>query len=181
MTGALIVKMSASSKPPEGLIEAARQGDRAAICSLLAITQPDIRRYARMNCAVDNVDDAVQDVLWLLYRRIGTLKVITSFSAWLFEIVRRECLRLARRAMGYAPIEDISDDLGFAHRPALELQLDLASAIQSLPDHYRDVILSRDVEELTVNEIAKSLGVSREAAKARLHRARAMIREYLKD
>jgi RNA polymerase sigma factor (sigma-70 family) len=124
MTGALISKMSASCKTPEGLIEAARHGDRAAIFSLLAVTQPDIRRYARTNCAVDNVDDAVQDVLLLLYRRIGTLKVITSFSAWLFEIVRRECLRLARRTMGHAPIEDISDDLGFAHRPALDLQLD---------------------------------------------------------
>jgi RNA polymerase sigma-70 factor (ECF subfamily) len=181
MIGVITPKMSAGSKASDGLIEAARQGDRAAICSLLAAAQPDIRRYARMNCAVDNVDDAVQDVLWLLYRRIGTLKVITSFSAWLFEIVRRECLRLARRTLGYVPIENMADDVRFAHRPALELQLDLASAIQSLPDHYRDVILLRDVEELTVNEITKSLGISREAVKARLHRARAMIREYLKD
>jgi RNA polymerase sigma factor (sigma-70 family) len=181
MIGAITPKMSGRSRAFVGLIEAARQGDRAATCSLLAATQPDIRRYARMNCAVGNVDDAVQDVLWLLYRRIGTLKVITSFSAWLFEIVRRECLRLARRTLGYAPIENMADDLAFAHRPALDLQLDLASAIQSLPDHYRDVILLRDVEELTVNEIAKSLCISREAVKARLHRARAMIRDYLKD
>jgi DNA-directed RNA polymerase specialized sigma24 family protein len=43
------------------------------------------------------------------------------------------------------------------------------------------VILLRDVEELTVNEITKSLCISREAVKARLHRAGAMIREYLKD
>ncbi|MBU6379405.1 MAG: sigma-70 family RNA polymerase sigma factor [Gammaproteobacteria bacterium] len=96
------------------MIAAAQQGDQAAIRSLLAATQPDIRRYARMNCAADHVDDAVQDVLWLLYRRIGTLRTVTSFSAWLFQVVRRECQRLARRALGLKqPIEEIENDLAF--------------------------------------------------------------------
>jgi RNA polymerase sigma-70 factor (ECF subfamily) len=60
-----------------------------------------------------------------------------------------------------------------------EPRLDLANAIQSLPPNYRDVILLRDVEELTIDEIAQSVGASREAVKARLNRARIMLREYL--
>jgi RNA polymerase sigma-70 factor (ECF subfamily) len=63
--------------------------------------------------------------------------------------------------------------------PVNELRLDLANAIQSLPPNYRDVILLRDVEELTIDEIAQSVGASREAVKARLNRARIMLREYL--
>ena len=52
-------------------------------------------------------------------------------------------------------------------------------AIQSLPDHYREVILLRDIEELSIDEIASVLGLTRESVKARIHRARFMIREYL--
>ncbi|MGH6709094.1 MAG: sigma factor-like helix-turn-helix DNA-binding protein [Bradyrhizobium sp.] len=52
-------------------------------------------------------------------------------------------------------------------------------AIQSLPDHYREVILLRDIEEFSIDEIAGVLDLSRESVKARIHRARIMIREYL--
>lgn len=166
---------------PLALIEAAQQGERLAIDRLLALSQPDIRRYARMNCKVDDIDDAVQDAMWLVYRRIGALRVVTSFSAWLFEIVRRECQRAARRALRMQPVETLENDVAFATWPTEDLRLDLASAIQSLPDHYRTIVLMRDIEELTINEIAASTSLTREAVKARLNRARTMIREYLKD
>ena len=60
-----------------------------------------------------------------------------------------------------------------------ELRLDLTNAIQSLPEHYRQIVLLRDVDELTIDEIAQSLSLSREAVKGRLHLARGLIREYL--
>ena len=66
-----------------------------------------------------------------------------------------------------------------ASRPELDLRLDLADAIQSLPEHYRVIVLMRDVEELTISEIAASLQITRETVKARLHRARKLIREYI--
>ena len=56
-----------------------------------------------------------------------------------------------------------------------DLRLDLSRAIRSLPDHYREVILLRDIEELSIEEIAGALGLSRESVKARTHRARMMI------
>ena len=57
----------------------------------------------------------------------------------------------------------------------------LERAIQSLPDHYREVVLLRDFKEFTIDEIAGQLALTREAAKARLHRARGLIREYLAE
>ena len=161
------------------LVEAAQQGDQTAIVLLLEISQPDIRRYARRSCRVDDVDDAVQESLWLMSRRIGSLRQLASFSAWLFAIVKRECLRLARRGFAHADLEDVDNDLAFANRPAHDLRIDLALAIQSLPDHYRAIVLMRDIEELTIDEIAASLNLSRESVKARLHRARGLLREYL--
>lgn len=166
--------------PPAELIASARDGDAAAITSLLAAAQPDIRRYARATCRTADVDDAVQDALCLLHRRIGGLRVISAFSGWLFAVVRHECARLARRGFRRAaPLELVENHVDFAARPDHELRLDLTSAIQSLPAHYREVLILRDLQELTIDEIAARLETTRETVKARLHRARSLAREYL--
>lgn len=165
---------------PAAMIEAARTGDSSALLTLIATVQPDLRRYARRACRTSSdIDDAVQEALWLMYRQIGTLRAVTAFSAWLFAIVRRECLRLARRAMGTEVLQDETRTDAALSMPDAELRCELVSAIQSLPSHYRDVVILRDIEELTIGEIAERLFITREAAKARLHRARALLREYL--
>ena len=56
------------------LVEAARRGDAEALVSLIAAAQPDVRRYAARNCRAADIDDAVQETLLLLYRRVGTLR-----------------------------------------------------------------------------------------------------------
>ena len=72
--------------PTTDLIASAQGGDAKAIASLLAAAQPDIRRYARQTCRTADVDDAVQDALCLLHRHIGSLRVISAFSVWMFAI-----------------------------------------------------------------------------------------------
>jgi RNA polymerase sigma factor (sigma-70 family) len=164
------------------LLAAACKGNTDAISSLLVAAQPNIRRYAKATCNGRDVDDAVQETLWLLYNRIGTLRMISSFSAWLFSIVRRECLRIMRKTLIITDdISELGDDSRLAYAPEFELQRDLSRAIQALPEHYREVVLLRDIEELSVDEIAAVLALSREAVKARLHRARILVREYLLD
>jgi RNA polymerase sigma factor (sigma-70 family) len=161
------------------LIEAARGGDAGALVSLIAVAQPDIRRYAARNCRAADIDDAVQETLLLLYRRVGTLRAVTSFSAWLFAVARRACLRLLRRSAGANDVAADEAETRLAHLASEDIRIDLSRAIQSLPDHYREVILLRDIEELSIDEIAAVLGLTRESVKARIHRARLMIREYL--
>jgi RNA polymerase sigma factor (sigma-70 family) len=60
-----------------------------------------------------------------------------------------------------------------------EWRHDVAAALESLPAHYREVVLLRDLEGLTIAEIADHLTLTSEAVKSRLHRARALAREYL--
>jgi RNA polymerase sigma-70 factor (ECF subfamily) len=170
--------MSAAHYNPE-LLEAARGGDEAAIALLLALAQPDLRRYAQYSCSTsEDASDAVQETLWIVSLLIGSLRAAASFSGWLFAIVRRECSRLARRIMG-DPVDLIEAENSprLAHRPAMELRIDLARAIQSLPDHYREIVILRDIEERRIGEISEALGRSREAVKANLHRARVLLRE----
>jgi RNA polymerase sigma factor (sigma-70 family) len=167
--------LAQASRCDPSLIEAARGGDADALVALIAKAQPDIRRYAARNCRAADIDDAVQETLLLLYRRVGTLRAVTSFSAWLFAVARRACLRLLRRSVGLSDAPEGDAEARLAHL-APE---DLSRAIQSLPDHYREVILLRDIEELSIDEIAGVLALTRESVKARIHRARLMIREYL--
>ncbi len=165
------------------LLEAARSGDQGALLRLLTLAQPDIRRYAQRSCShVDDVDDAVQETLWVLHRRVGTLRAVTSFSGWLLAVVRRECMRMARKAFrSHDDIDELANSEALARRSQDDLRIDLHNAIDSLPPHYKEVLLMRDFMELTLDEISGDLRITRESAKARLHRARTMIREYLKD
>lgn len=163
------------------LVAAAQAGDEKAIALLLARAQPDIRRYAQYNCrTASDVEEAVQEVLILTYRRIASLRAVGAFSGWLLSMVRRACWRLARAVLGRAvPLDAVADSPRLASLSDDELRLDLANAIQSLPDHYRAIVMMRDVDEMTIDEIAQALSLSREAVKGRLHRARGLIREYL--
>jgi RNA polymerase sigma-70 factor (ECF subfamily) len=171
--------VSAAAISPN-LFEAARLGDPQAIARLLETAQPDIRRYARATCRSSaDAEDAAQEALWILFRRVGTIRSLLALSAWLFSVVRRECLRLARKA-GLAPaVGDSEAEAALLARPEADLRLDVAAAFEALPPHYREVALMRDVKEMTIDDIAQALGASRQSVKARLHRARALMREYL--
>lgn len=84
--------MSAAAISPN-LFEAVRLGDPQAIARLLETAQPDIRRYARATCRSSaDAEDATQEALWILFRHVGTICSLLAFSAWLFSVVRRECL-----------------------------------------------------------------------------------------
>ena len=76
--------------------------------------------------------------------------------------------------------EDIPEYiLPIVYPEPIEWRQDVAAALESLPAHYREVILLRDLEGLTIEEMAQQLRLSREAVKSRLHRARLLAREYL--
>ncbi|SDI34562.1 MULTISPECIES: RNA polymerase sigma factor [Bradyrhizobium] len=172
-----MTSLARTGRADPSLIEAARCGDENALVLLISAAPPDIRRYAARNCRAADIDDAVQETLLLLYRRVGTLRAVTSFSAWLLAVARRACLRLLRGSMGMAATPADVAEARLVHLPAEDIRIDLSRAIQSLPDHYREVL--RDIEELSIDEIGAVLALTRESVKARIHRARLMIREYL--
>lgn len=161
------------------LILAAQTGDPAAISRLLAVCQADARRYARRHCHASDVDDAVQESLLTVSRKVKGLKAAAAFSSWLFVVIKRECRRLERIMFKHEPLEDELIEQQLAARCDDALRVDLANALESLPAHYLEVILLRDFEELTIAEIAERLSEQPGAIKSRLHRARELVREYL--
>ena len=161
------------------VLDAAHGGDPAALAQLLRLCQPDIRRYARRSCLISDVDDAVQEALLVLSRRLHSVRMLAAFSGWLFKVVQRECRRLGRLALNYDPYDEERAEQWLAAQDTAGLRTDLVRALESLPAGYREVILLRDFEELSVVEMAQQLELSVPAAKSRLHRARQMAREYL--
>ena len=160
----------------------ARAGDERALERLLTVARPDLERYARRHCESDDVEEAVQDALWILYRKLGGLRSIAAFSGWLFQVVRRACLGLARRRKRHVSIDDLPDSLlGDDAASDAELRVRLSRIISSLPPAYREVLLLKDVQGLSAEEIAELLEVSPEAAKSRLHRGRAIVRACLRN
>lgn len=160
-------------------LEAARRGDMPALERVLRRSRQDLRRYAEFHCEVNDVEDAVQDSLFTVSRKLVDLRQLERFASWLFRIVKRECNRYkrAKRALLQVPI---TDDIEGPQAPEAQgLAHDLARALQRLPPHYREILLLRDVEGRAIAELADGLALTPQAAKARLHRARSLARGYL--
>lgn len=161
------------------LLAAAHGGDPQALEQLLKISRPDIRRYAQQHCLLSDVDDAVQEALLIVSRKLPQLRVLAAFSGWAIRLVQRECRRLGRVALRYDPYDEEQLAQWLVSHDEPGLRRELVAALESLPAHYRQVMLLRDVEELTIEEIADRTGLTRANVKSRLHRARALAREYL--
>ena len=162
------------------LVAAACSGNEAAIVRLLTVCQPDLKRFARRTCSnSEDAEDAVQIALWQLHQKIGTLRTVAAFATWLFRIVERECYRLFNGRDATVSLDDMDGEAVQASLIPHDLRTDLTNAIRALPESYRFVLILRDVDGLTTPEVAAELGITVEAAKSRLHRARSMVREKL--
>jgi RNA polymerase sigma factor (sigma-70 family) len=161
------------------LVLCAQNGDAGALDRLLIECGSDVRRYAMRHCATSEVDDAVQETLLVVARHVRSLKAAASFAGWLFTVVRRECQRLSRRMFAHEDLADARVETWLAVRSTDELRMELVFALESLPAHYLEIIVLRDFQELTMAEIGQRLDVTLATAKARLRRARALVREYL--
>jgi RNA polymerase sigma-70 factor (ECF subfamily) len=168
------------------LLSAARDGNAEALGVLLRTHRNGVYRYGLQVCrTTEDAEDAVQETLWAATRALKTFRgSASSIASWMFTIVRRECYRLIDRHRD-APIalagseDELPDDapapdeeLAERRRTAL-----LATVLADLDPLHREVILLRDVEELTAPEAAAQLGISVQALKSRLHRARGELRD----
>ncbi|MFB7514876.1 RNA polymerase sigma factor [Streptomyces sp. NPDC056144] len=171
--------------PDERLIRAAQDGDVTSLTTVVMESQPHVRKFALSLCASpQDAEDAAQEALIILYRKIGTLRATGALASWMFRIVRNECLRhvrlLATRARegasateAYVPEEPSAEEAVLRRLDAERI----ASAIAALPRDQRQVLVMRDVQGLPGRAVAQALGLSTPAMKSRLHRARATLRE----
>ena len=171
----------------EPLVERAQRGDAAALEELLGQVAPSVRRFGMRMCRNPaDADDALQDTLLGIATHLGEFAGRSSFTSWVFTLTRTACAR-RRRGMKNRPAE--SDDQLALHADVAagpeervsdgELAEALGTALASLSEEHSEVIHLRDVEGLTAAEAADALGITVDALKSRLHRARAAMRDAL--
>ncbi|MGF0318428.1 RNA polymerase sigma factor [Nocardia fluminea] len=174
--------MGESRWPDERLIVAAQGGDVDSIAALVSGSHPHIQRFAHSLCATaEDAEDAAQEALIILYRKIGMLRASGALASWMFRIVRNECLRRAR--MGLSERILLQDTISAASAEDEVLRRleagRVAAAVAGLPADQRSVLIMRDIQGYSGRMVADALGLSTAAMKSRLHRARAAVQQAL--
>ncbi len=178
----------------ERLLERARGGDREALEQLLERHEKQIYRFGLEMCRdPEDARDVLQDTLLTVARGVRDFRGASSLSTWLYAIARSFCIKKRRRSQ-FAPTSERSleseampearrlADEGRSPDEAVagkEIGRVLQRAIAGLEPPYREVLVLRDVEGLSAPEVAEVLGVSIQAVKSRLHRARLAVRSQV--
>jgi RNA polymerase sigma-70 factor (ECF subfamily) len=170
------------------LIVRAKQGDKAALAALLSQVAPSVHRFGLRMCRSESdADDVLQDTLLSVATHLEGFEGRSAFSSWVFALARSACARRRRGLKNRPPVEhDASGDADeLASSPEQdveqqELSASLTKALSTLSEEHREVLVLRDMEGLTAPEAAAALGISVDALKSRLHRARAALRSALK-
>ncbi|MFI9588029.1 RNA polymerase sigma factor [Streptomyces sp. NPDC052236] len=174
--------MADSTWPGEQLIVAAQRGDVDSITALVSGSHANVQRFARSLCASpEDAEDAAQEALIILYRKIGMLRASGALASWMFRIVRNECLRRARMMLrDETPFHDTAV-LSAEDEVLQRLEASrVAAAVAALPADQRHVLIMRDIQGYSGRMVADALGLSTAAMKSRLHRARAAVQHTLR-
>jgi RNA polymerase sigma-70 factor (ECF subfamily) len=171
------------------LVAAARAGDRAAFDELVRLTHRDVYRLAlRLTANEEDARDVVQETYLRAYRGLRRFRGEARFSTWLYRITANCAATHTARAARHRHAELDEQTPIWDDRPAvdperraelLSLRSELDAALADLPPRLRAVIVLRDIYDLPHEAIAAELGISESAAKVRLHRARARLRERM--
>lgn len=133
-----------------------------------------------------DAEDVAQETFLRAFRSLETFQAGGRFAPWLFRIATNLCLDLLRARRPIVSLED--NPVPPASLERVEATVDvrerwraLQEALQTLPEAFRVVFLLRHESDLSYQEIAQTLGIPINTVRTRLHRARELLRERLKE
>jgi RNA polymerase sigma-70 factor (ECF subfamily) len=170
------------------LIERFKQGDPSAFEAILLKHQDRIYNLCLyMLRDSGNARDAAQDVFLKVYRGLKDFRPDASLHTWIYRITMNTCFdyrKKSRREMSRS--EALSEDLPSGEPSPYQvyesgkIAESIQSALQKLPEKLKAIIVLREIEELSYEEIAGVLHLSVGTVKSRLSRARERLRYLLK-
>ncbi|MEQ8763584.1 MAG: sigma-70 family RNA polymerase sigma factor [Planctomycetota bacterium] len=184
--------MSDTTLDDSALVKAAASGSREAFADLVQTYQDRIFRVI-LNLVRDDhlAEDLTQDVFVKVYQKLGTFNFQSSFFTWLYRIAINTAMdgikrNRRRRALSLDEKEGISQGLRSAEEAPdsglheNEMKAAVHRALDSLSPKYRTVMVLREFENLTYEEIARVMSCSVGTVESRLFRARAKFREKMR-
>jgi len=187
-----------SDTQPTYDLEALKRGDPAAFEALVRAESPRLFRFLlRFLEDEEDARNVMQEAFLQAFRRIDTFRGDARLTTWLYGIALNQARVLLRKNRRYEAMDEADLDrlqptfsrgmYAQRHRPwppdvlaeREDLRRLVREAIDRLPDSYREIILLRDIEELSTEEVARMLNLSEGAVRVRLHRARQALRALL--
>ena len=181
----------------EQAVQLLQQGDDAALEQALALLQNTVFSFSMRVCGQrQDAEDTMQEVLLKSVPHLPKFDSPKALVVWLYKVAKNRCL-MSRRRSKFAPNPDLSLEQLMPDRKELEqLGSDgsinpealairseeagrLRDVIQRLPPQYRIVLVLRDMEGLTDEEVAEITGLRSGTVRVRLHRARLFVRKEL--
>jgi RNA polymerase sigma-70 factor (ECF subfamily) len=181
----------------EKAVELLQRGDDAGVEQALALLQSTVFSFSMRVCGHrEDAEDTMQEVLVKSVPQLPKFDSPKALVVWLYKVAKSRCL-MSRRKSKFAPAHELSLDELMPDREELEqLSADgrispesfairseqasrLREAVQKLSPQYRIVLVLRDMEGLTDDEVAEITGLRPGTVRVRLHRARLFVRKQL--
>jgi RNA polymerase sigma-70 factor (ECF subfamily) len=165
------------------LVLRCQTGDRAAFEELVNLYQPRLRFFlASMVGEEHSADDLLQEVWLEVYRGVARLADPGAFLAWLYQIARRQALRVLRKKrLPLVSLEKIDlaedEDEEFTADDAQRVH----AALRQLAAEQREVLLLRYFEGMAYEDIARVVGCQLGTVRSRLHYARRALRRVMEE
>ena len=179
----------------EELIARFQDGDEQAYVELVNRYRNRLMTFVyRFVNDIEKAEDIVQDTLMKLYTHRHYYRNIAKFSTWIYTIAGNFAKTELRRKKRHK-VTNLSQ-MGFDDReyqlPSVEpetgetaqghfAEKKIQMAIQELPLHFRTVVILRDIQELSYEEISKIVDVPLGTVKSRINRARLQLQQSLKE
>jgi RNA polymerase sigma-70 factor (ECF subfamily) len=180
----------------ELLVERAKRGDVQAFEQLISQYEKKVFNTAyRLTGNYEDAADVAQEAFLRAYSSIPEFRGDSSFATWLFRIVHNACLdelRKRKRQRATSLDEPVAGEDGEMDRQLavadvsdgpeqalerVEVQRTVQESISALDEEYRLVVVMRDIQGYSYNEIADALGINLGTVKSRLNRARNALKE----
>jgi RNA polymerase sigma-70 factor (ECF subfamily) len=183
------------------LIVRCKTGDRQAFDELVSKYQRYVFNLIYQHLGdIDELEDVAQEIFLRIYKFIRKYRGNASLESWIYKIVLNYCRTHARRRSmlsrffipattrqqeeerGFELLDTLPDQ---TYDPAKTIEQrrivqEILKAVHSLPSIYSDILMMREVNELSYEEIADILGISIGTVKSRISRARDLVRQKVK-
>ena len=179
-----------TNEQEKDLVVRCQDGDKRAMEALILHYQQWVYNIAYgMLGTREDASDMAQEVFLWLWEHIGQFRFRSRFSTWLYRIVTNRCINVKdqkkRRQTDAMEIDDSQPwapiDTETPEKSVLRLEQReiLQKALTELKDDYRQVLVLREMQDLSYEELAEVIGCSVGRVKSKLHEARKALRELV--
>jgi len=169
------------------LVLRTQSGDKEAVDELLKTVQLPLWRFISRLAGDEHLaEDILQDVFWIIYRKIRWLNDPKVFRPWIYRIASRECFRQLKKEKWWR--QQIRDEETLAQLPAeaepaldTELAERIPELLAAVSPASRAVLMLHYLEDMSLSETAEILDISPGTAKSRLAYGLASLRKQLME